>query len=158
MRDALSLRVLIAALAIGLILTCVVLVYIFVARPASTGLTDGPAALTLIPAPTSTSFSFTPTSNYLTPTAMPTTTPVPGQISVGAYVQISGTGGDGLRLRSEPGLSGTQLSLGYDTEIFRVGDGPREVDGHIWWYLASPYDDARSGWAVQDYLTVIETP
>jgi len=26
----------------------------------------------------------------------------------------------------------------------------------VWWFLVSPYDEARSGWAASGYLTVVE--
>jgi hypothetical protein len=74
------------------------------------------------------------------------------------YVQITGTGGDGLRLRSGPGLNGAQLFLGYDAEVYQIVDGPIEADGHTWWKLTAPYDATRTGWAVQDFLTVIPSP
>ena len=159
MRDVFNLLVLIAALAIGLLLTCGTMIYIVTARPAP-GSDRAPAnpALTLIPAPTSTAYVFTPTIDPLPPTPIPTASPAPGQYVIGGYVQITGTEGDGLRLRAEPGLDGTQLSLGYDSEIFQVGDGPRQEDGRVWWYLVSPYETDRAGWAVQDYLTPIENP
>ena len=76
------------------------------------------------------------------------------------YVQIYGTGGDGLRLRSEPGIESSILFLGYESEAFQVTDGPQLVDGYTWWYLTAPYDKERSGWAVADFLRVVqlETP
>ncbi len=78
-----------------------------------------------------------------------------GEIYVGGFVQITGTGGDGLRLRAGPGLSQPLLSLGYDSEVFEVRDGPEDADGLVWWYLVAPYDDARSGWAAADYLSAV---
>ncbi len=113
------------------------------------------AEITLIPGPTSTP-RIVPTPT-LDP-AMATATPIPGEIAIYGYVQISGTGGDGLRVRSEPGLAGEQLFLGFDTELFQVTDGPVESDGYTWWYLLAPYDPTRSGWAVADFLEVVETP
>jgi hypothetical protein len=159
MREIFTLRVLLGALAIGLILTCVTLIYIVAARPALPEADAAPRALTRIPAPTSTPYTFTPTAE-LAATLVPqaSATPLPGAIGVGGYVQISGTGGDGLRLRASPGLDAPLLFLGYDTEIFQVTDGPVERDGRVWWALVSPYDPARSGWAVQDYLTPFEVP
>ncbi len=160
MREIFSLRVLLAALAIGLALTCITLLYIVIARPALPRTESAPRALTRIPAPTSTAYVFTPTAELtvFTATPQPTATPAPGQISVGGYVQITGTGGDGLRLRAAPGLDAPLLFLGYDTEIFQITDGPVERDGRIWWALVSPYDSTRAGWAVQDYLTPFEAP
>lgn len=101
----------------------------------------------------------------ITPTPLPSPTPdvdatrqaleEAGKIHVGGYVQITGTGGDGLRLRSGPGLSQPLLFLGYDSEVFEVRDGPEDTDGRVWWYLVAPYDDARSGWAAADYLSAV---
>jgi hypothetical protein len=81
-----------------------------------------------------------------------------GEIAVGAYVQITGTQGDGLRLRSGPGLATTQLFLGGDAEVFQVRDGPKEADGYIWWYLVAPYDESRAGWAAANFLSVVPPP
>src|SRR5512140_1411008 len=63
---------------------------------------------TVIPAPTATpevaeSIPNGPTS---TPTAVPA-----GSMGIGAYVQITGTGGDGLRLRAGPGKDNAPLFL-----------------------------------------------
>ncbi len=77
-------------------------------------------------------------------------------IAVGVYVQIVGTGGDGLRLRDQPGLGGKVLLLGSEWEVFRVEDGPRDADGYTWWYLVGPFDETRRGWAVANYLQVID--
>ncbi|MFZ5809416.1 MAG: hypothetical protein ACOY16_09075 [Chloroflexota bacterium] len=79
-------------------------------------------------------------------------------ISLGAFVEISGTQGDGLRLRSTPGLGGEIQFLAYESEVFRVDDGPKEADGYIWWFLVAPYDESVRGWAVENYLTVVQNP
>jgi hypothetical protein len=112
------------------------------------------ADLTMLPAPTHTP-RVTPT-----PTVDPLATPgLPADvISIGGYVQITGTEGDGLRLRSSPGLNGEQLFLGFDEEVFQVRDGPRDADGYIWWYLVAPYDETRAGWASADFLAVVPSP
>jgi len=111
------------------------------------------AVITVLPGTTSTPLiSPTPTHNP----ALGTATPVPGTIALGAYVQIDGTDGEGLRLRSEPGLHGEHLLLGFDTELFQVLDGPQEADGYTWWYLLAPYDDTRAGWAASDFLVPVK--
>ena len=75
-----------------------------------------------------------------------TQTPTPifflpeGVIGIGAYVQVSGTEGSGLRMRSAPGLSGTTIFTALDAEVFFVIDGPVEADGYEWWHLEAPYD------------------
>ena len=112
-----------------------------------------PADVTMIPAPTATSSApATPTIDPFAPS------PTPAGLAVGSYVQISGTEGQGLRIRSKPGLGGEFVFLGYDSEVFVVQDGPQTVDGYIWWYLVAPYDNTRVGWAASDFLTFIPSP
>ena len=109
-----------------------------------------PADLTVIPAPTGTS------SAPPTPTTDPFASPTPpAGIAIGNYVQITGTEGQGLRIRAEPGLDGAFQFLAFDAEVFLIQDGPREVDGYTWWYLVAPYDQTRVGWAAADFLTYI---
>jgi hypothetical protein len=112
-----------------------------------------PADLTVIAAPTSTSGA--PPTATIDPFAP---TPAPTGIALGNYVQISGTEGEGLRIRAEPGLNGESQFLGYDSEVFLVKDGPREVDGFVWWYLVAPYDETRVGWAASDFLSYVPAP
>ncbi len=111
-----------------------------------------PADLTMIPAPTHTpNFVPTPTIDPLlvTPTA------AGDAITAGGYVQINGTEGDGLRIRSSPGLNSETVFRGEEAEVFVVKDGPQSVDGYTWWYLVAPYDETRAGWAVSDFLAVV---
>jgi hypothetical protein len=84
--------------------------------------------------------------------------PAPGEITIGTLIKISGTGGDGLRLREEPGLGGDVRMLGEEAEVFLVDSGPQKVDGYVWWYLTGYYDETRGGWAVVDYLSIVENP
>lgn len=112
-----------------------------------------PADLTVIVAPTATP-DVTPTAT-IDPFAP---SPTPTGLAVGTYAQITGTNGEGLRIRSAPGLTGDPVFLGFDTEVFLVQDGPREADGYVWWYIVSPYDDGRAGWAASDFLTYIPAP
>lgn len=117
----------------------------------SAGSPDPAQAVTVIPAPT-----LTPTLPRALETPTPTPPPSIGGISVGSYVQITGTDGQGLRLRSGPGIDNPPRLLGMDSELFLVKDGPRPADDFIWWYLEAPYDPQRSGWAAANYLTVVE--
>jgi uncharacterized protein YraI len=73
-------------------------------------------------------------------------------------VQISGTEGSGLRLRSGPGTGNPPRFLGMDSEVFSVKDGPKFADGFTWWFLEADYDATRSGWAASQYLTVVANP
>jgi hypothetical protein len=112
-----------------------------------------PAALTVIVAPTPTLIP-TQTRETLTPTAPAS---VDG-ISIGSYVQITGTEGYGLRLRAGPGTNNSQRFLGMDAEVFQVKDGPKTADDFTWWYLEAPYDPQRTGWAASKYLKVVTAP
>jgi len=113
------------------------------------------AALTIIPGPTSTPLiAASPTHDP----ALGTATPLPGEIALNGFVQITGTDGEGLRIRDLPGLGGEHLFLGFDTEVFQIVDGPQDVDGYTWWYLLAPYDETRSGWAASDFLEAIPSP
>ncbi len=111
-----------------------------------------PADLTLIAPPTETVLP------PATSTPSGTLTPPPGQIAIGAYVQISGTGTDGLRIRSAPGLSSDTVFSGEESETFQVKDGPQQADGYTWWYIVAPYDTTRAGWAAADFLAVVPAP
>jgi hypothetical protein len=98
------------------------------------------------------------------PTALPTETPQPasvqepgtGRIDVGLIVEVYGTEGDGLRLRTNPGTAGAIQLLADESEVFAVQDGPVEADGRTWFYLVSPSDASRAGWAVSDYLRLAQ--
>ncbi len=96
-------RVLIGAILIGIFalsVTCVV-IELFMLKPAPANVI---AEMTIIPAPTATPLPPpTPTIDPDAPTVTPTL--LPGQIAIGSYVQIKGTEGVGLRIRSAPGLS-----------------------------------------------------
>ena len=73
-------------------------------------------------------------------------------------MQISGTEGEGLRIRSTPGLNGETVFRGEESEVFVVRDGPQTADGYTWWYLVAPYDETRAGWAAADFLAVVPSP
>ena len=115
------------------------------------------AALTVVP-----SFSTTATSipEEISSPDVPaeTATLEPGVMGIGAFVQVSGTDGDGLRLRQGPGLGNEMQFLGLDGELFQIGDGPVEADGYTWWYVIGSYDETRQGWAAADFLTLITDP
>jgi hypothetical protein len=42
--------------------------------------------------------------------------------------------------------------------VFRLEDGPVDKDGYSWWYLIAPFDESRNGWAVSNFLVVIQNP
>ena len=146
--------VILGAIIVAVLLLLITAISIGFTSPLQTSQTGFvPANVTMIPASTSTSNA--PPTATIDPFAP---TPTPTGIAIGNYVQISGTDGEGLRIRSEPGLNGNPDFLGFDSEVFIVRDGPREVDGYLWWYLVAPYDESRAGWAASDFLTYIPSP
>jgi hypothetical protein len=110
--------------------------------------------ITKIPAPTL-------TARPLSPSLSPSPTPTSifflpeGAIGLGAYVQVIGTGGAGLRMRSDPGLSSTVNFTALESEVFLVIDGPVVADDYTWWHLEAPYDTTRNGWSASEFLTPI---
>lgn len=151
-----DLRVVGGAVVIASLLIAVTLGLLLVTRPPkSQPAGQVTAVLTLIAANTPTSgtgaVQMTPASGE---TQMPT--PPPGELAIGAFVQIVGTGGDGLRMRDQPGLAAQVLMLGSEAEVFRVEDGPKEADGYTWWYLVGPFDSSRRGWAAVNFLQVVQ--
>lgn len=119
-------------------------------RPGDQGFV--PADVTVIPPST-----LTPSP---APTATPPGTPGPGstEMGIGAYVQITGTEGAGLRIRSAPGLNSDTVFRGEEAETFKITDGPQQADGYTWWHVVAPYDETRAGWAASEFLTVVPAP
>jgi hypothetical protein len=96
------------------------------------------------------------------PPAEPTSTAPPppaGDVTVGSYVQVTGTGSAGfLNLRSEPNIESSINYLAIEREVLQVQAGPAEGSGFTWWYLVDPATNTRFGWAVQNYLQVVTGP
>ncbi len=152
------------AFLVSLMLLGVTAALVWFTRPQPRQTAPGTAVLNVISAATST--PLLPTSQ---PTGTPEPTaattgegvppsPQPGTINLDAYVQITGTEGDGLRLRTDPGLDTEVRTLGAESEVFLVKDGPVELDGFTWWYLEGVVDPARRGWAVSNYLAIVQQP
>lgn len=143
----------------GALLVCVLCaVYVFLSinglayKDATTSTAQ--AHITLIPAES------IPTMDLgLITLATPTSTLDPqaqtSSMQVGMYVQISGTGDTGLRIRSDPGTSSETMFVANESEVFMVIGGPVSQDEYTWWQLSAPYDDTRQGWAAQNYLQII---
>jgi len=146
---------------IGAVIVCVIAVLYFVIY--INGLSfqhfnnnDAQANITIIPD------SHLPTMDFsLLTSVTPTITLDPNLstavgIGVGAFVQIYGTGGSGLNVRTDPGTGSKAIFLAADAEVFEVKGGPTEADGYVWWLLTAPYDQTRQGWAAENYLHLIE--
>jgi len=139
---------------------CLVMIVLLmnISRPRQNPLGVVTAALTVIPAPTETLApptlsTTTPTSNVDAPSG-----PGAGILAVGAYVQIFGTEGEGLRVREGPGLGHEPLFLALESEVFMIIDGPQRADEYTWWRLAAPYDETLNGWSVENYLLPVDEP
>jgi hypothetical protein len=150
--------VILGAIVVGVILFVTVVVLLLVTRTLPTPASVPTAAITVVAFPTASPVPTSTQPSLEEPTALPPPSPQPGEIYQQALVQITGTGGDGLRLRVEPGLESEILFLGNESEVFRVQDGPVEMADFTWWFLVSPDDSSRQGWAVADYLVVVQTP
>jgi hypothetical protein len=145
--------VMLGSLAVAVILASMTLLLLLATRSDSPPGEPLPAVMNIIPAPTE-----TPTLLPPTPTvASPQETPQPG-LFVGGMVQISGTSGEGLRLRYSPGLDSQVRLLGSEGEVFQVMDGPQQADNYTWWYLENPQDRTRRGWGVEDFLSPANAP
>lgn len=152
--------VLAGAVVIGLGLVCITIISLWILRPGSETAAPGTAVLHVIPYQSPTPIPITPTARETEAASDSDAPPSPpsGNIVTGAYVQVTGTGGDGLRLRSEPGLGGEIEFLGLEAEVFLVEDGPVLEDGYTWWFLTAPYDESVQGWAVSNYLQTVQNP
>lgn len=148
------------AILLGSILVVLLIIGVMLTQPKEIPLSTRPAVITVLP--------LVPTS-----TAQPTMTLEPTQtedefvlqdeqdvsnLKIGDYVEIYGTGGDGLRIRKTPGLDSEVLFLGLESEIFIIKDGPIKQDGFIWWQLESPNVAGLGGWAAGNYLALVEQP
>jgi len=113
------------------------------------------AVITIVYAPTQ-ALAAVPTSVQTEPS--PGGTPAAAAIHIGDTVQINGTSGEGLRIRSAPGIENNQLFIANEAEVFQVKDGPVSSGDYAWWYIVSPKDTGRFGWAAANYLMVISKP
>jgi hypothetical protein len=85
--------------------------------------------------------------------------PPPGEVKVGVYVQVIGTGDAGfLNLRAEAALDAPVNYLAIEHEVFQVQAGPKAAGGFTWWYIVNPTTPSRYGWAVQNYLQQVQGP
>jgi hypothetical protein len=145
-------RVIIGGIFVACLICGFLVLVVWLIKPQKKQPSQPTAAITVIYAPSATPI--------LPRAVLPTTTKTvsPGEIAVGIYVQIVGTGGEGLRFRSGPGVKNQALFLGMEKEVYMVKEGPSEADGYTWWLLVAPYDENRKGWAASKYLTIITTP
>jgi len=82
------------------------------------------------------------------------TPPLPGVFTVGMEIKIYGTGGDGLRIRKNPGTDQEILFLAQENTKYLIVDGPIVTDSLVWWKIQAENRGGESGWSVQDYFSV----
>src|SRR5919108_5870549 len=112
-RQLINKWVILGTLAIAGVLTLITALSIgLMAAPPFSEVGFAPADVTVIAAPSSTSGA--PPTPTIDPFATPT---APAGIAIGNYVQITGTEGEGLRIRAQPGLDGTFQFLAFDAEV-----------------------------------------
>ena len=159
LRQWLSFKVILGAILFAICVFGVLLGVLWSAKGRNSSNTPATAILSIIEAPT-----ITPVAPITTPTPTPDPTsaqnvPMPsGDILVGDYVQVTGTGGDGLRVHATAGLTSKVQYIAIDTEVFLVRDGPIDADGYTWWLLQDPYTENAVGWGVANYLAIVSNP
>ena len=159
LKTLLNIKVILGAFIFGVGVFAILVGILWTSKAKSITQVPATAILSIIEAPTETPISPITTQ---TPTPSPTTSqqlpPPSGDIKVNNYVQVSGTGGDGLRLHNTAEVSSKVNYIAYEAEVFLVINGPIDADGYIWWELQDPYTDAVVGWGVANYLKVIQNP
>jgi hypothetical protein len=158
MRAWINGKVIVGAILVGTVMFAALFLLLWSVKPEIYTRAASTPILSVIQAPTETPILRITAS----PTAEPTTVPgVPtpsGDIAIGDYVQVTGTGGDGLRVHSSPGVSTEVRYVAIDAEVFVVKDGPVEADGYTWWQLQDPYNLTMVGWGATNYLSVVKNP
>ncbi|HAF61323.1 MAG TPA: hypothetical protein DCK95_03240 [Anaerolineaceae bacterium] len=83
-----------------------------------------------------------------------TETALPGVFAVDMRVTVANTGGDGLKVHSEPDIESDTLTIASDGSVWIIIEGPTIKEGRVWWKMWSE-SSGLTGWAVQDYLTAV---
>jgi len=73
-------------------------------------------------------------------------------LTVGSAVQVTGTGGDGLNVRSSAATLGTVVGAEKDGARGVIQEGPVASGGFIWWRVQ--WKSGVMGWSVDTYLKV----
>jgi hypothetical protein len=159
LRNLLNIKVVLGAIVFAIGVFAVLVAFLWSAKADSITQVPATAIFHIIEAPTK-----TPLAPNATPTAVTTpisshqVPPPSSDIAIGDYVQVSGTGGDGLRLHKEAGVSSEVGWFAVEAEVFLVKDGPIDTDGYIWWLLQDPYTENAVGWGVGNYLVIVQNP
>jgi 3D (Asp-Asp-Asp) domain-containing protein len=73
------------------------------------------------------------------------------ELQAGSTVTVTGTEGNGLRIRSAPGIASNPLTTVKDGSRLQILAGPEAADGLDWYKVKS---DSHTGWSNSKYLTV----
>ena len=119
LRNWLSFKVILAGIVFAVFVFAVLLAILWSARAYTITQTPASALLNIVVAPTQTVPAPVMTS---TPTMEPTSPhgePLPsGDIEIGEYVQVTGTGGDGLRLHTTARVSSEVHYIAIEERVF----------------------------------------
>ena len=83
------------------------------------------------------------------PTSGPTVAPTPAGLRPGVVVIVDTGSTDGLRLRRDPGPTGVTLRSIRSGERLTLLEGPREIDGMVWWKVQYANEQ---GWVAAAFL------
>lgn len=84
-------------------------------------------------------------------------TPTPQPITIGSTVVVTGVGADELNVRDKAGVLGTNILFRTkDGSVFTVIEGPMQADGFTWWRIQDITNTSLNGWAVANYLRIVE--
>ncbi|CAN5526847.1 hypothetical protein BH20CHL1_BH20CHL1_07200 [soil metagenome] len=87
-----------------------------------------------------------------TPPDVPPTTG--GEIAVGSTVEVIGTGGTGVNVRSQASTDGEIIATFIDGTILEVTGDSVPAEDFIWWPVIS--EEGIQGYVVQEYLEAVE--
>lgn len=77
-----------------------------------------------------------------------------GDIAVGSVVEVFGTGGTGVNVRSEASTEGEIIAVFIDGTILEVTGDPVTAEEFVWWPVMS--DEGVQGYVVEEYLALAE--
>jgi hypothetical protein len=159
LRSVLNIKVIMGAIVFAIGVFVVLVAVLWSAKAKYVLQMPATAIFHIIEAPTETLLapitSLTPTP---TPSSSQQVPPPSSDIAIGDYVQVRGTGGDGLRLHKEAGVSSEVRYIAIEAQVLLVKEGPVDTDGYIWWLIQDPYTENAVGWGVGNYLVIVQNP
>jgi hypothetical protein len=159
LRNLLNFKVILGAIIFAVGVFAVLVGILWSAKAKSISQVPATAILNIIEAPTETPLApITTPTPVVSPSPSQQVPPASGDITVGDFVQVSGTGGTGLRLHKTAGVSSEVDYVAIEAEVFLVKDGPLDADGYVWWLLQDPFTDNVVGWGAANYLAVVQNP